>query len=795
MDLRRKNMTTRDTKVLKADDETVKKQLLYLEALIHNISDAVVSLDSKNRIVEWNGGAELIFKYSRKEVLGKNVDSLIGGNRLEEANKFTNDTFKKGKQLNIPSTVRFTKKGQPVEVSIATSPIYIKNDCVGAVAVYRDITEWKKREEEIRSLKEFNEAIVTNLGEGILIENTKGIIMFINPTLENILGYTAEELVGSHWTKIIPEDIQNSIASRMKKRSQTKSEKYETLLLAKNGRTIPVLITAKSTFKNGKFDGVLSAFTDITELVNARKEARAANQAKSEFLANMSHEIRTPMNAIIGMTELALETSLTRDQADYLEAVQDSAKALMKILNDILDFSKIEARKMELESIPFSLRDTLGDTVSTLAYSAHKKGLELTYFIPKEIPDNLVGDPGRLRQVLINLINNAIKFTSKGEVQLNIRQESLKNERLTLHFSVRDTGIGIPKEKLPFVFDSFTQADGSMTRRYGGTGLGLSISSQLVNLMKGRIWAETLEEKGSIFHFTVDFGVQKPTAKKAMPARLTELEGAPVLVVDDNIVNRNLLKELLLSWNLKPSLASGGRSALISLTRAHKRGKPFVMAIIDSQMPQMDGFTLTKKIKARPEYSHLKILILTSAGLRGDGARCRELGIEAYMSKPFKQSDLLNALLYMAVKVPIKKKKEGLITKHWIREKQRKVHILLAEDNPINQKLAMHILQNLGIQVTLANNGKEALEQLNKQSVDVVLMDIQMPEMDGIEATSRLRKLEKKLNRHTPVIALTAHALQGDKERFLKAGMDGYVQKPLQVSELIKALEKVIKKE
>ena len=786
-------MKDKNQKIASANKKTIEKKLLYLEALIMSIMEAVVALDSKNRSEEWNGGAEKIFSFKRSEVLGQNLDDRIGGDRMDEANRITNDTYKKGQKLNIPSTIRYNKKGQPVYVSISASPITINQKTEGAVAVYKDISEWNRREKEIRTLKEFNEAIVTNLGEGILIENKMGIITFVNPSLCQMLGFPASELIGTHWEKIVPGDVQKDIIFKTQQRNVTLSEKYETRLLAKDGSTTPVWITAKSIFKDGEFDGVLSAFTDINDLVEARKAAHSANQAKSEFLANMSHEIRTPMNAILGMTELTLETDLSREQFSYLETVQDSARSLMKILNDILDFSKIEARRMDLESIPFSLRDTLGDTISSLAYSAHKKGLELTYLIPKEIPDDLVGDPGRLRQILINLISNAIKFTSKGEVQILVQSESIQAKKISIHFLVKDTGIGIPPEKLDSVFESFTQADGSMTRRFGGTGLGLSISSQLVELMNGRIWAENRQDRGSVFHFTAEFGIQKTPAKKPVPAKLNHMRGFPVLVVDDNPVNRNLLKELLLSWHLKPYLASSVRSALNMMTRAYKQGHPFVLAIIDSQMPDVDGFTLVERIKKRREFQGIKILMLTSAGMRGDAARCRDLGIEAYMTKPFKQSDLLNALLFMAGKLPQREKKKSLITKHWIREKNKDIQVLVAEDNPINQKLTLHILQNLGLKVSLVKNGREAVQQYSKRRFDVILMDIQMPEMDGLEATSQIRKLENSRGYRPYIIALTAYASKGDRERFLKAGMDDHIQKPIQIPELIKAIEKGIK--
>jgi len=442
---------------------------------------------------------------------------------------------------------------------------------------------------------------------------------------------------------------------------------------------------------------------DVTELVSARQEALSANRAKSEFLANMSHEIRTPLNGIFGMTDLALNTKVSTEQKDYLESIKTSAESLMAIINDILDFSKIEARKFELDSINFNLRDTIGDIVSSLALQAHNKGLELAYHIPPDIPDAVVGDPIRLRQILVNLINNAIKYTEEGEIVVSVTEESKTKNEVRLRFKVVDTGIGIPEAKQRLIFDPFAQADGSITRRQGGSGLGLAISSQLVELMEGQIGVKSKVGEGSTFYFDVRLGLRKKTEEKLSPAKQKELKNLPVLVVDDNATNRRILKEMLINWSMKPKTVRSGQTALTVMQVAKKAAEPFPLIVIDSNMPRMDGFTLAERIKKNPALAKTTIIMLTSAGVSGDVDRCRKLGISAYMTKPIKQSELLDAIM-LVVGTPTRgKKKVPLITKDKIRESHRHLHILLAEDNIINQKVAIRILEKNGHKVSVTN--------------------------------------------------------------------------------------------
>jgi two-component system sensor histidine kinase/response regulator len=768
--------------------------LLYSEALISSLNDGIVSLDKDNTIVEWNRGAELLYGYTKEEAIGNNVDKLVAQEKFSEAKEITNGTFKEGKRYNIPDTVRYRKDGSPVEVSISSSPIVREGKIIGAVAIYKDISEWKEKERQIQHLKEFNENIVNSLAEGILIEDKEGTITFANPALEKMLSYTSEELVGKNWEKIVPQEEKEKIAEKTSSRQSKTTEKYEARILSKTGDTIPVLISAQTLFQDGQFNGVLTAFTEISELVRARTLAQEASKAKSEFLANMSHEIRTPMNGIIGMTELALGTDLTDEQQDYLEAVRESANSLITIINDILDFSKIEARKIEIADIEFNLHQALGDMVSALAVQAHNKGLELAYEVSPEIPARVIGDPGRLRQILLNLISNAIKFTEKGEVVITLAVKKKTEDDAVFLFTVKDTGVGIAEDKQKQIFEAFSQADGTMTRKYGGTGLGLAISSQLVELMGGTIGVKSQLGKGSEFEFTVSLGLQKGPEVKLIPVDAENLAGLSVLVVDDNLTNRNILENMLKSWKMRPTCLASAKEALAFLQEIRREGQEISLIIVDSQMPEMDGFSLAAEIKKAPALPQPTIIMLTSAGIRGDAAKCKSLGVSAYLTKPVKQSELLNAITYVFGENFRKKGSAPLITKYVIKEARERYRILVAEDNAINRKMVENILKKQGHSVTLAGNGKEALDAWRKESFDLILMDVQMPGTDGLEATKKIRAQEKKSGSRMPILALTAHALKGDRERCLEAGMDDYVSKPINPDELMEAIERVLKK-
>jgi PAS domain S-box-containing protein len=674
--------------------------------------------------------------------------------------------------------------------------------------VFERTAELNDRNEDLHRLAQrFQESeerfrhLITAAGDAIVSINEQGVVSEFNRAAEKLFGYSREEILGKPLTPLMPGRFRESHKAgledfmRSGERRLAGWQNLELFGITREGREFP-LEASLSLFEAGNKKFVTGVLRDITvrkqveeTLKRAKEAAESANRAKSEFLANMSHEIRTPMNGIVGMTELALDTDLTPEQREYLQMVKVSADALLRVINDILDFSKIEAGKLDIESVDFGLRDLLGKTLRMLSQRAFEKGLELAQRVHTEVPDCLVGDPVRLRQVLINLLGNGIKFTEHGEVAIDIETESQAENEVCLHFIVSDTGIGIPADKQSAIFEAFAQADGSVTRRYGGTGLGLSISSQLVTLMGGRIWVESADGQGSKFHFTARFGrglPQRTPILSPVPIRLREL---PVLVVDDNALNRRILREMLSNWGMKPTEVDSGEAALAALREAVNRGTPYRLVLLDVMMPEMDGFAVAERIREQVGFANPTIMMLSSADPRDEISRCRKLGVASYLLKPIVQADLLDSVI-SALHLSICREPTNeppKLAPDLPACSARKV--LLAEDNAVNQKLALRILGKRGHRVTVVSNGREALAALGRESFDVIVMDLHMPEMGGIEATISIREREQLEGGHIPIIAMTACALKEDRERCEQAGMDGYISKPIKSSELIGAVE------
>jgi len=638
------------------------------------------------------------------------------------------------------------------------------------------------------------DALIASTPVAIAVLDGRRSVRSVNPAFDTLFGYSTAEVVGASIDALIVPDSLHSESSDLEARARAgEIVRVEVERKRKDGRHIQVRLSAAAV-KAAPEGGLVALYEDISDRKAAEQAIRAARdlaervaRARSAFLANMSHEIRTPMNAVLGFVELVLDTELQAEQRRALELVRSSSEALLTILNDILDYSKIEAEHLELESIPFDLPKVVHATATLLAVRAREKHLELTVDVPPDVPHMVRGDPTRVRQVLMNLIGNAIKFTEQGEVDVSAAVVAYHDERTAVRFRVRDTGIGISDEQLVTIFDEFTQADASMTRRYGGTGLGLAISRKLVALMGGQLSVTSEVGRGSEFSFTLRLPVE-PSAAATTPGRAVSLGGRRLLVVDDNETNRRILRDMLGAEGVAVHEAARADAGLTALRRAAAAGTPFDIAILDAQMPDQDGFELAAAVRADPDLVATKLLILTSAGQRGDGERCRQMGIQAYLTKPIARADLIEAVGTVLVEAPPAGAAPALITRHSIAESRHTLRILLAEDNVVNQQVATAMLVKRGHQVDVVGNGREAVDAVGARDYDLVLMDIQMPEMDGFTATEAIRALPR--GRTLPIIALTAHALSGERERCLERGMTGYLAKPFKAHDLFAVIER-----
>ncbi len=796
-----------------------------LDLLMETLPDSVYFKDGSGRFLRVNRALARRFGLADPaEAVGKTDFHFFTAEHAQQAAAVEQEIQQTGQPVIGLEEKETWPDGRVTWVATTKMPLCDKGGhVVGTCGISRDVTDRHRSELALRDSEALYHSLVETLPLNVFRKDRQGRFTFANQRFCQTTGRPLDELLGRTDYDFYPAHL----ADKYRRDDQQVMERRTVLDLIEEHQApagdksyVQVLKTPVYDSR-GDVIGIQAFFWDVTdrkraeeELKKAKEVAESANRAKSEFLANVSHEIRTPMNGILGMTELALDTDLSPEQREYLHMVKASADALLNVINDILDFSKIEAGRLDLDQAPFELRDSLGDTMKTLALRAHKKGLELAYHVPPEVPDHLVGDPGRLRQIVVNLVGNAIKFTEKGEVVVTVAAVEERGARseergakaaeeanapldlrssilaprssVCLHFAVRDTGIGIPPEKQAAVFAPFVQADGSTTRKYGGTGLGLAISSRLAALMGGRVWVESEPGVGSTFHFTACFGIAEGPVGPAH--RAEDLDGLPVLVVDDNATNRRILEEMLHNWRMRPTVVASGPAALAELERAWAAQEPYPLLLLDALMPEMDGYTLAALVKQHPCLGDTTMLMLSSA--EGSAARARELSIAACLMKPIKQSELFDAI--RGALGAARRPEETPMDEGTPALPRRRLRVLLAEDNAVNQKLMVRLLEKWGHLVSVAANGKEALAAVEQGHFDLVLMDVQMPEVGGFEATAAIRAREKEAGGHLPVVAMTAHAMKGDRERCLAAGMDDYLAKPIQAHELAAVIERAV---
>jgi two-component system sensor histidine kinase/response regulator len=777
-------------------EQDLQQRTTFLNTLITKNPLAIAVGGPDGRLELVNPAFEKLFGYTNDEALGLRIDNLLYPSSLSRDEM--DGRLKRVKEETVHEAVKRRKKnGDLVDVEVHAVPLLLEGGEQNVLALYQDISERLEAQRALLESEEMFRMLSATAPVGIVLADDMGNLTYVNEHYLRITGLKAESAHGTVWKTVIhPENLQGFCEIREKALANKEDYAVSYRYLNRDGRTVWVDTVAKRfTKKDGDKHGYVVVIQDVTERHNAEERLRdakelaeAASRAKSEFLANMSHEIRTPMNGILGMTDLVLDTELQPEQRENLEMVRSSAESLLGIINDILDFSKIEAGRLDLESVSFSLLDCIESALDPLAVRAQQKGLEVTWALQGDIPELLMGDPTRLRQILINLAGNAIKFTKDGEVSVLAQRLPSKEGFITIRFSVSDTGIGIPKEKQQQIFDAFSQADSSTTREFGGTGLGLSISTRLIQMMNGEIGLESAPGKGSTFTFTVPFLIGTAVAP-ALPA-LThpEMLNQRVLIVDDNEINRNLLMHVLPPWGLQPACALDGTEALELFRKSVEGGVPFSVVLLDLNMPGMDGYEVSEGIRLLAKKEQPAIILLSSAPSLADPDHLKKLGIERHLIKPLRRATLYEAIRH-GLKLPAPSQKTPNPGNE--PRKTHRLRLLLVEDNHVNQKLALRLLEKMGHQVTLAINGRDAIDLLQPDSFDLVLMDIQMPVMGGVEATQKIRDAERKTGGHIPIIAMTAHAMAGDAEKYLSAGMDGYVSKPVRPGFLRAAIDRL----
>jgi PAS domain S-box-containing protein len=760
----------------------------YLDALLTSAPIAIAVVDRDGRIRGINPQFTVLFGYDGPEVIGQDLNELVVPRSGQSQASRLDQRARLGETVAVEAERR-RKDGTLVAVRASAGEV--KGGGTGDVLVmYENIADRRRAENALTQLA----SIVQSSEDAIIGQTLDGTIATWNAAAHRLFGYSPGEIQGRPITQLTPPDRRDEftlILDRVRRGEHV--DHFETVRLHRDGTPIPVSLSVSLTRDMaGRIRGFSTIARDVREQVATREALREARdvaqrlaQTRSAFLANMSHEIRTPMNAILGLTELLLDTELAPEQRHSLSLVQTSAEALLTLLNDILDFSKIEAEHLQLEQIPFDLPHLVESTMSLLAVQARERRLELVAAVAPGVPTHVRGDPTRLRQILTNLISNAIKFTHRGEVVVSATPLEAGDGRATIRFAVRDTGIGIPADKLATIFEEFSQADASTTRRYGGTGLGLAIARRLVRLMGGDLAVASEVGQGTEFAFVVTFETE-PAPAALGPPDPNPLAGRRALVVDPHAPSRRFVVEILAAAGVRVTEAANGPAALEALRREQRERAPFDLAVIDAQMPGLDGFQLAASVRDEAPNADTRLLLLTAAGEPGDGQRCRELGIHGYLPKPVTRSDLLETV-GTVLAAPARTTEEAFVTRHSIAESRRRLRILVAEDNPVNQEVVASMLRKRGHDVDVANNGREAVAAAGRERYDAVLMDVQMPEMDGFEATHALRATEA--GRTLPIIALTAHALGGERERCLAHGMSAYLTKPFKAHELFAAVE------